>query len=414
MTRRSFVDPKATWLSTAWFVYSLFCLICWPAGVYAQDDAYRKARLKMVEERVEREGVRNPVVLNAIRDVPRHLFVSSKFRAHAYEEVIIDIGHKQTLSTAYIVAYMTEAIDPRPTDRVLEIGTGSGYQAAVLSKIVKEVYTIEIVKPLGEEAAERLKELGYKNVKVKVGDGFKGWPEHAPFDKIIVTCSPENIPVPLAEQLKEGGKMIIPLGERYQQSFYLFEKKDGQLVKTKLLPTLFVPMTGIAEEQRKKRPDPGHPRLVNGGFEASTDGVADGWFYQRQATLEHQAAKEGKTYISFTNREPGRDSHVLQALGVDGKRVRTLRLSLWVKAEDVRPGPERYEYPALAVRFFDANNRQVGEQVVGGRTWLGTFPWSRNVGEIRVPREAHMMMIQLGLRGATGTLNIDDVRLTSR
>src|SRR5260370_6568375 len=140
----------------------------------------------MVEERDQLEGVRNEVVLNAIREVPRHLFVAPKYQPHAYGEMIIDIGYKQTLSTAYIVAYMTEAIDPRPTDRVLEIGTGSGYQAAVLARIVKEVYTIEIVKPLGESAAERVKPLGCKNVKVKIGDGFKGWPECAPFTKI--TC----------------------------------------------------------------------------------------------------------------------------------------------------------------------------------------------------------------------------------
>jgi protein-L-isoaspartate(D-aspartate) O-methyltransferase len=389
----------------------LLTVAWWLPSAVAQDDAYRKARLKMVEERVEREGIRNEAVLNAVRQVPRHLFVSSKLRAHAYSEEILDIGYKQTLSTAYIVSYMTEAIEPRPTDRVLEIGTGSGYQAAVLSKLVKEVYTIEIVKPLGESAAERLKSLGYTNVKVKVGDGFKGWPEYAPFDKILVTCSPESVPQPLLDQLREGGKLIIPLGERYQQAFYLFEKKDGSVVKTRLLPTLFVPMTGIAEDQRKARPDRAHPRIVNGGFEEITDGAADGWFYQRQATLEQGKAPEGKHYLTFTNREPGRDAHVLQALGIDGSRVRSLRISLMVKAEDAVGGVEKYERPGLVILFFDADNRKVGEGDLG--PWLGTFAWRRfTAPDIRVPKQTHMAMIQIGLRGATGRLSVDDVRLT--
>jgi protein-L-isoaspartate(D-aspartate) O-methyltransferase len=384
-----------------------------PAG--AQEDPYRKLRLKMVEERVEREGIRNERVLNAVREVPRHLFVVPKFQPYAYGEMIIDIGHKQTLSTAYIVAYMTEAIDPRPTDRVLEIGTGSGYQAAVLSGLVKEVYTIEIVKELGETARERLKKLGYKNVKVLVGDGFKGWPEYAPFDKIIVTCSPESVPQPLLDQLRPGGKMIIPLGERYQQAFYLFEKQqDGQVVKTRLLPTLFVPMTGTAEDQRRKRPDGSRPRLVNGGFEASTDGIPDGWFYLRQAELEHEGAREGKNFLTFFNRQPGRDAHAIQAFGVDGKHVRLLQIKLWVKVEQTAPGPERFEIPGLSIRFYDANNTKVGEELIGGRGWVGTFSWRRDGAEIRVPRDAHMAMIQLGLRGATGKLSVDDVRMTWR
>src|SRR5262249_51631785 len=157
-------------------------------------------------------------------EVPRHLFVPADKRSGAYQDWIIPMGHKQTVSPPYIVGYMTQTLDPAPEDRVLEIGTGSGYQAAVLSKIVKEVYTIEIIEPLGKEAEKRLRNLRYKNVKVKIGDGYQGWAEHAPFDKIIVTCSPENVPQPLVDQLRDGGRMLIPLGERYQQAFYLYEK----------------------------------------------------------------------------------------------------------------------------------------------------------------------------------------------
>ena len=390
---------------------ALAILTCGRGAGLAQNDPYWKERQKMIEERVEREGVKNERVLNALRQVPRHLFVAEKLRTHAYTEEILDIGYKQTLSTAYIVGYMTAAIDSQPGDRVLEIGTGSGYQAAVLAKIVKEVYTIEIVDPLGNEAAQRLKSLGYNNVKVKIGDGFKGWPEFAPFDKILVTCSPEKVPQPLADQLKEGGKMIVPLGTRYHQAFYLFEKRDGKLVENKLLPTLFVPMTGQAESERKVQENAARPRIVNGGFEKSTDGVADGWFYQRQATLEHKGAREGKTFITFANQEVGRDAHALQGVGIDGKQVKAVKLSLWVKTEDAVRGSEPYQQPGLAILFFDVDNRKVGEQYVG--PWLGTFAWTRFTRDIAVPRATKMAMIQIGLRGATGKLSIDDVRMTA-
>ncbi|MCE9528994.1 MAG: protein-L-isoaspartate(D-aspartate) O-methyltransferase, partial [Planctomycetales bacterium] len=174
------------------------------------------------------------------------------------------IGDKQTISSPFIVSYMTQSLDPKPTDKVLEIGTGSGYQAAVLSHLVKEVYSIEIVEALGRKAAVVLKKLRYDNVHTKVGDGFLGWKEHAPFDKIIVTCSPEKVPDPLVEQLKEGGLMVVPVGKRYEQTLYLFRKKDGKLESEALLPTLFVPMTGKAEENRKEKPDPLNPSLANG------------------------------------------------------------------------------------------------------------------------------------------------------
>src|SRR5262249_38366493 len=152
-----------------------------------------------------------------------------------------------------------------------------------------------IVEQLGKNAARLLKELKYENVHAKVGDGYQGWPEYAPFDKIIVTCSPESVPQPLIDQLRDGGRLIIPVGERYEQVFYLFEKKGGALVKQRLLPTLFVPMTGVAEANRKVRPDPANPQLHNGGFETdeNDDGRPDGWHYQRQMTRQLNGAPEG-------------------------------------------------------------------------------------------------------------------------
>ena len=196
----------------------------------------------------------------------------------------LPIGEGQTISPPTFVAYMTEQLEPQPDDRVLEIGTGSGYQAAVLSPLVKEVYSIEIVESLGKQAQQTLKRLKYANVFVKIGDGYLGWPEHAPFDKIIVTCSPEKVPQPLIDQLKEGGRMIIPVGERYQQVFHLLKKQDGKLINEALRPTLFVPMTGKAEESREVQPDPLHPKLVNGGFEEviGSSGEPTGWYFVRQ------------------------------------------------------------------------------------------------------------------------------------
>ena len=220
-----------------------------------------------LEELAPTKELRNIRVLKAMARIPRAEFVPKDYREFAYRDAAIPIGESQTISPPFIVAYMTETLDPQPTDRVLEIGTGSGYQAAVLSCLVSEVYTIEIVKSLGRKAAETLKKLRYDNVFVRVGDGYQGWPEAAPFDKIIVTCSPEDIPQPLIDQLKDGGKMIIPIGERYLQYFVLCEKKGTELVKTTLTPASFVPMTGQAESLRRELPDPNAPSLIGGGFE---------------------------------------------------------------------------------------------------------------------------------------------------
>jgi protein-L-isoaspartate(D-aspartate) O-methyltransferase len=220
-----------------------------------------------LEELIPTKELRNVRVLKTMARIPRAEFVTKEFREYAYQDAALPIGDGQTISAPFIVAYMTEMLDPQPNDRVLEIGTGSGYQAAVLSCLVSEVYTIEIVKNLGRRAAETLKKLEYDNVFVRVGDGYQGWPEAAPFDKIIVTCSPEDVPQPLLDQLKEGGKLIIPVGERYQQYFVLCEKKNGEIERKELIPICFVPMTGEAEAQREETTDPTNPQVIGGGFE---------------------------------------------------------------------------------------------------------------------------------------------------
>ncbi len=176
--------------------------------------------------------------------VPRHLFVPDYLANQAYLDSPLPIGYGQTISQPYIVAYMTSILEPEKTDKILEIGTGSGYQAAVLAEIVDSVFTVEIIDGLAEQAQQLLKLLGYGNVWVKSGDGFHGWKEHAPYDKIIVTAAPEEIPQPLTEQLKEGGKMIIPVGEKYgYQYLILVEKKKGKVLKKNMLPVRFVPFT---------------------------------------------------------------------------------------------------------------------------------------------------------------------------
>ena len=203
------------------------------------------ARQRMVAEQLLGPGrdITNAKVLAAIGKVPRHEFVPERLRSMAYQDSPLPIGYNQTISQPYIVAFMTERLEPKPTDRVLEIGTGSGYQAAVLAELVAEVNTIEIIEPLAKGAEETLKRLGYKNVHVRAGDGYKGWPEAAPFDGIIVTCAPDHIPKPLIEQLKEGGRMIIPVGEWYDQKLYLLRKNGGRLEQKAVLPVRFVPMT---------------------------------------------------------------------------------------------------------------------------------------------------------------------------
>ncbi len=383
-----------------------------PSSVTAQTrHAFAEEREHMVVEHIEAEGVTNERVLASMRAVPRHQFVRADLRKLAYSDQALDLGYKQTISPPFIVAYMTEVLDPQPTDVVLEIGTGSGYQAAVLSGVVRDVYTIEIVEPLGKRAAATLEMLDYKNVHCRIGDGYKGWPEQAPFDKIIVTCSPENIPQPLVDQLKDGGKMIIPLGERYQQVFHLLEKKDGKLEQKKLIPTLFVPMTGRSEEMRQVLPDPKNPQIVNGGFEQSTliEGQADGWHYQRRGTLKQDSAPEGKQYICFENHEPGRTAHALQAAAIDGSVIGELAFSCRVKTNDIHQGPHSGELPGCVIHFFDGKRIPIGTVSVG--PWIADQEWTRISKSVPVPGAAREMIFQVGLNGSTGSVCVDGMQI---
>ena len=221
-----------------------FILLCITLLVAFQEDPYRKEREEMVLQTIEKRGVTDKAVLKSMGTVKRHLFVPENNVSNAYQDRPLPIGSGQTISQPFIVAYMTEVIHPKPEHKVLEIGTGSGYQAAVLAEIIKEVYSIEIIPELGNAASARLKKLGYGNVKVKVADGYFGWPDHGPYDAIVVTAAAEFVPPPLLEQLKEGGKIVIPIGSPFMnQSLMLIEKKGKKITTKNLMPVAFVPFT---------------------------------------------------------------------------------------------------------------------------------------------------------------------------
>jgi protein-L-isoaspartate(D-aspartate) O-methyltransferase len=218
-------------------------LCCFGSWVLA-DDVNDSLRKMMVEQQIQARGITDKATLKAMAAVERHRFVDGQISDRAYEDRPLPIGHGQTISQPYIVAFMTEIVQPKPEHRVLEIGAGSGYQAAVLAEIVEKVYTVEIVEPLAESAGKLMKSLGYDNVEVKFADGYYGWPEEAPFDSIVVTAAAEYIPPPLIEQLKDGGRMIIPVGSPLRtQQLMLVEKKDGKVQTRSLMPVRFVPFT---------------------------------------------------------------------------------------------------------------------------------------------------------------------------
>ena len=233
------------------FCFLLVALTLLPAFAAYAGDPEEKSRQRMVEHDLKGRGIKDQKVLAAMAKIPRHLFVDASLRDKAYGDHPLPIGEGQTISQPYVVALMTEALRLRPSDRVLEIGTGSGYQAAVLAGLVKEVCTIEIRKGLAEKADKSLKELGYRNIKVKYGDGYFGWEDQAPFDAIIITASANHIPPPLIKQLKEDGRLIVPLGSTvYFQTLTLAVKKKGELELEQMTSVAFVPMTGEVQKKR--------------------------------------------------------------------------------------------------------------------------------------------------------------------
>jgi protein-L-isoaspartate(D-aspartate) O-methyltransferase len=397
------MGTTVTRLASRRVLVAAWCLVAAAAPVWAAPpviDRFAEARERMVRDDIAGGGVTDPRVLESMRLVPRHEFLGGPQRPFAYYDMALPIGASQTISGPFVVAYMTEKLQPKPTDRVLEIGTGSGYQAAVLSPLVGMVYSIEISPMLGEKAARTLSRLGYRNVVTKIGDGFQGWAEHGPFDKIIVTCSPENIPQPLVDQLAEGGRMIIPVGERYEQTLVLLSKRNGAMEQESLVPSLFVPMTGTA--------------LHNGGFEELLPdaNVPSAWYYGRQfQVVAGQDAPEGRSHLRLENAQPGRPAQLYQGFPVDGRTIGRVGFSLEVRGQDIEAGPRPDDLPSLVVRFFNKERTRSLSGRVG--PWKDNGPWRLVEGTVAVPVWAREAIVQIGLLGATGRLDVDDVRVTA-
>ncbi len=398
-----------------------------------------EAQRMVIDVLVPTKQLKNIDVLKAMMRVPRDQFVAKDLRPFAYQDITLPIGNSQTISPPFVVAYMTEQLDPKPTDRILEIGTGSGYQAAVLGLLVQDVYTIEIVKNLGQRAETLLKRLKYANIHCKVGDGYLGWPDAAPFDKIIVTCSPEKIPQPLVDQLKEGGKILIPLGDRYQQYFYLFTKVNGQMEKQTLIPAFFVPMTGEAESKRIVKPDPKNPALVGGDFEEINEGsnTPVGWYYTRNVAIApEENAPSGSSVLLFNNEKVLQEqlkkekigqsvgtvmtaaqkshelmAHSLQAFAIDGNYVKKLNLSCYIRANDLKSNDGSRMIPVVVLSFFDKERSFIGEKIIVAVP-TSNFDWKIfERQDIAVPKKAKEGAIRIGILTGTGELAIDKIEI---
>jgi len=222
-----------------------------PSAIPSDGDPFSAARRRMVERQLADRDITDSRVLEAMGRVARHRFVPEELWNQAYEDHPLPIGLDQTISQPYIVALMTQLARPTADCRVLEIGVGSGYQSAVLAELCKQVYGVEILQPLADEAGKRMAEMGYKNVSIRCGDGYQGWPEHAPFDAILVTAAPDHVPQPLIDQLAPGGRLVIPVGRHFQELLLIEKRPDGGINRTTVAPVQFVPMTGEAEQNRE-------------------------------------------------------------------------------------------------------------------------------------------------------------------
>jgi protein-L-isoaspartate(D-aspartate) O-methyltransferase len=367
----------------------------------------------MVEVLRQDGGIANERVLKAMGEMPRHEFVTRRYREMAYYDMALPIGRGQTISPPSLVAEMVDHLEPQPGDRVLEVGTGTGYQAAVLGRLVAEVYTIEIVGALARRARSTLRRLGCANVEVRTGDGYLGWPEQAPFDGIIVACAPERVPVPLVDQLREGGRIVVPLGQGYDQMIYVFKKTNGLLARELVSPAAFVPMTGRAELDRDPAGAAVKPVLLNGSFEELMPGTSRpmNWYHQRQVTVTRvRDAPDGEKAVVFHNASRDRTAEVSQAFGLDGRRWRHVVLKGWARGQGIERGTSQRERASLVVAFYD-ERREILEAAAAGE-WRGSFEWRAFEQRTIIPVAAREAVLRVGLCGATGELWVDDLEMT--
>lgn len=385
-------------------------------ALHAQSNAQNiaNARRRMVAEEIQPHGIQDARLLDAMREVPREQFLPLNKRSVAYLNIAITFGEGHVMLPPLVTAHMIEQLEPKYSDKVLVVGTGTGYSSALLSRITNKVYTVEIDRATAATAEETFKRVKYDNISLKVGDGFEGWKEHAPFQKIIVECSPENVPQPLLEQLDEGGLLLIPIGVDFDQTMHLYKKVNGELSSISAWPTLLVPMKGRAEELKSSSDQPRVPAINNGGFEELLEGTKDvpvGWSYLRQGrVIEDNLSPEGKRCLQFTNETPGNAAMALQAFPVDGKTTSEITLSFRVMGKEIRPGQTRQQLPRVEVTFFDEKRRPVGGDWVGG--WYMNFDWVKKDRRFTVPRLAKFAIVQLTMEGATGEIRFDDIRLT--
>jgi protein-L-isoaspartate(D-aspartate) O-methyltransferase len=370
---------------------------------------FAKLREEMVKADLVAGGIKHPDVLRVMKATPRHEFIPPSMRGSAYFDTSLAIGDGQTISAPFVVAQMLAKLDLQSTDNVLEIGTGSGYNAALLSQMAKDVYSIEICPRLATQARVTVAKLGYANVHVKEGDGFKGWPEHAPFDKIVVTCAPADVPEPLIAQLKEGGTMLIPVGSRFEQILFHLKKEYGQLSVISRQPTYFVPMTGAAQEGVATAPT--NTEIINGSLERMENipGLPDGWYSLKQVDCENGQGRSGSHGFHFSNNTPGRSAYAMQAFAVDGRKSKLIDISAWVRGQSLRTKSDAA--PArIAITYYDQNQLPAGEGSINLTSGDQT-QWHEVTGRLPVPPQARWAVFAVTLGETLGDLWADDFSL---
>lgn len=393
----------------------LLCCSVFPSVAWAQPglEAFKVAREKMVREELTAQGIKNDRVLRAMGQVPREQFLPLTKRKFAYLDMPIPIGEAQYMPPPLRTADLLEQIDPQPSDKVLVVGTGSGYGPGVLSRIVREVYAIEIVPELAREAAATFQRLKYSNITSKQGDGFAGWAEHAPYDKMLVECAPESVPPPLVEQLKEGGVLVIPVGEHFQQTLFKYRKQNGKLTVEQSRPTLFLPMIGKAKFLQTTDTAAQEPQILNPSFETEFEGdknLPANWYFVKQAqVIEYPTAPNGKRVLWFKNETPGHASIAIQGFACDGRKVKLLTITLNVKVKSVIRGQNLEQLPRLEIMYLNENNRAIHHDFIG--PWFLTGDWTEQQARFQVPPQARAALIRIGLLGATGEAWFDNLRM---